>query len=64
MVRHISPEHVVKGDEVGIAHALSGLHEVAHGFGVGTNLSLRKDHAQLHGLAPLVKTLSQHQVHA
>jgi hypothetical protein len=58
MMRHIRPEHMVKDNEVGIAYALSGLHEVAHSFGVGTNLGLRKDHSQLHGLAPLIDVFS------
>src|SRR5262249_47874595 len=62
MMRHISPEHVVKDSQMFIAHTLSGLHEVAHGCGVSTNLGLRKDYAQLHGLAPLVNTLVQHKV--
>ena len=45
IMRYIRPKHVVKDNEVGIAHAFGGLHEVAHSFGVGSNLGLRKDHA-------------------
>ena len=65
VVRSVRPQHVVVGDDVGVAQFLGRLHVIAHGDGVGTDFRLGENDPYLHlsvrhGYAPvnegLVKT--------